>query len=214
MNGTDGGGQVVQVGLGQAVITAISDFALADVPAVEDLEKTTFKYVRDKELRRRVAETFFGARWLYKLGLVTLATGTCRAAHVRAQVIDYAAICEAVLVDALTHAVHRRHLAKKMWLLDRRGKTASAWPTTLDKIGVVLRRGRDFRWMIDVAVEEGIVGTGLGPDVHWLRERRNKVHIAEMVAMAEKTYLNTSLKAYNVMMQCTERVGHWMSLHP
>ncbi len=84
-------GYVVQVKLGEAVVGAIRDFASSEVPRVEELEADMFKHVRDPKLRRSLAETFHGARWLYHLGLVTLATDAHRAAHIRAQIIDYAA---------------------------------------------------------------------------------------------------------------------------
>ncbi len=203
--------KTVQLGLGEAVVMALNDFASMDIPPVEELETSLFRGVRDSSLRKKLAETLYGARWLYKLGLVTLATGERRAAHVRAQVIDYAAICEAVLVDAVAHGIAGAHLAGSVWNI--RGGHTVTWPTDETKIRRKIRKSRDFYWLIEVAHSEHILTEALAKRLHWLRKRRNRVHIAEMAAINERTYLSTSRDAYQVMHKCVGRVTRWMTLH-
>lgn len=204
--------KTVQVGLGEAVVRAIQEFASSDIESVQALESGLFRPVKDSKLRRKLAETLFGARWLYKLGLVTLATKERRAAHVRAQIIDYSAICEATLVDAITHGIVDSHLKGTAWQTFR--NKPCSWPATASGVRRQIRKERNFYWLIEVGKDEKIFPADLADRLHWLRERRNSVHIAEMAAVDEKVYLSTSRDAFQIMKTCVERVGTWLQVHP
>ena len=64
--------KVVQEHFGEAIIEAVRNFALSDLDDVQRLEATTFSHVGDAQLRQVLAETLYGARWVYKLGLALL----------------------------------------------------------------------------------------------------------------------------------------------
>jgi len=210
-------GYAVQVKLGEAAIAAIREFASSTTGTVEQLEATTFKSVREKKLQRSLAETLFGARWLYHLGLVTLATDVQRAAHVRAQIIDYAAICEAVLLDALSHGIVYNHLLGTKWkskFVDGAWKPDAPWSANRAKINHTIRKRRNFRWMIEVGAEEKMFKPGLKRELDSLRESRNAVHIAELAAVGAAASIDVSKTAYRVMLTCVGSIGDWMTMHP
>lgn len=201
----------VQEQLGQAIVEAVTTFALKDVATPDELQTGIFKHIRDPQLRKCLAETLFGARWLYKLGLVTLVRNEQRAAHVRAQVVDYTAICEGILADSVCHGVYRKHFHGTWWKTDH--QKPLNWPSDTAGVRREVRR-RSLAWLVWVASEEGIVSTDLADDLTWLRKRRNAVHLAEMAAMQDKSYLSTSKKAYEVMHATAEATAHWKSMNP
>jgi len=58
-------------------------------------------HISNAELRQTIAEAVYGARWIYKLGLVLLVKDDELLAHARAQIMEYGAACEAILSDML-----------------------------------------------------------------------------------------------------------------
>jgi hypothetical protein len=208
------GQQTVRLVIGQSVMDAVTEFALLDEPSVEHLEADTFRRVKDPRLRNALARTLFGARWLYKLGLVTYATSDRRAAHIRAQLIDYGAICEAVITDMLAYGIERS-LLKGMShrYANARGKTGKelTWSGTEPRRQLRLPPC-NFSWKIDVAQDEHVLAPTFAVEVHRLRKMRNTVHLAERVGSPE--YLKASADAYSIMHKCVERCGHWLDMHP
>ena len=77
----------IQEQFGQQVIDAFAQFARSDLKTPDELEADEFSHVSDATLRRRLAEVFYGVRWIYKLGLALLTRDAERAAHVRAQIV-------------------------------------------------------------------------------------------------------------------------------
>lgn len=203
--------QIIQRELGQALIEAITAFASKDIPPINELETTTFKHVRSAQLRNVLATTLHGARWLYKLGLVTLATSERRAAHVRAQIIDYAAICEGLLSDAIACLIASGQAKGAKHKVDYR--KSIAWPRGIVSIEAVIEK-RSFSWLISVAREEAIIKPADEVDLNWLRNERNAVHVRRLVAAGGKAYLGTSKKAFEVMLRCADATCHWRAAHP
>ena len=99
----------IQEQFGQRVIDAFADFARSDLKAPAELAADEFSHVTNPDLRQRLAEVFYGVRWIYKLGLAMLTEDTERAAHIRAQIVDYASVSEALLADCLAHAIRNGH---------------------------------------------------------------------------------------------------------
>lgn len=86
------------VGLGEKVIEAVDRFAFLHI---EDTAAALalFAFVQSREARERLARAYRGTRWQQKIGLV-FARSTDHDAHdaqVRAQLVGYGAIAEAVL---------------------------------------------------------------------------------------------------------------------
>lgn len=200
--------KTVQCELGEAVVGAIVEFAIRDIDPADKLSGELFARVCDAQVRRQVAEILFGARWLYKLGLLTLATGERRAAHVRAQVVDYGAICEALILDGLAQGIVAFDL-RGAWKPAKR-KGSVVWSTGRSAVLKTLRERFDFRSLIEIAKHEGILSDALAKRLHWLRKQRNRVHIAEMAALAEKQYISTSRTAYGIVLECAKSVRSWI----
>ena len=97
----------IQEQFGQVIIDAVSQFAAIDLPTVASLESGAFSHVGDAQMRKRLCEVFYGARWIYKLGLALLVKNEQQTAHVRAQITDYGAVCEGVLVDMIDHSMNK-----------------------------------------------------------------------------------------------------------
>jgi hypothetical protein len=119
----------VQEVLGEAIIAAVRNFARLDLDDVQTLERNLLSHVGDIQLRQILAETLYGARWIYKLGLALLVRDVEQMAHVRQQVVDYGAVCEGLLSDMIHHAIvtHRMRGAKYRYRDTRNLKEALNW---------------------------------------------------------------------------------------
>jgi hypothetical protein len=60
--------------------------------------------------------------WIYKLGLALLVKDAEQLAHVRAQILDYASVCEGHLGDMVRHAIVSGHVNGAKHLLNSRGQ--------------------------------------------------------------------------------------------
>ncbi|WP_103333251.1 hypothetical protein [Pseudotabrizicola formosa] len=184
----------IQEQFGQAAINTFVDFCRADIRAVADLEAVEFAHVADPALRRYLAQTHYGARWLYKLGLSVLVQGDESIAHVRTQVIDYGSICEALLSDCILHGIRGNAMTGTKYLTkdggparagNNIGWNAATAPAQITK--------RNFWWLIEVAGEEGILTPAQKGAVTKLRKLRNTVHITEL-ATTQGHYYRTLAK--------------------
>src|SRR2546425_6866959 len=99
----------IQELFGQKVIEAFADFARTDLDDPTVLEANSFNHVTDVQLRKELSQVFYGARWIYKLALALLTKDEERAAHVRAQIVDYASVAEGLLSHCVAHAIRRGH---------------------------------------------------------------------------------------------------------
>ncbi|WP_010940676.1 hypothetical protein [Nitratidesulfovibrio vulgaris] len=90
--------KVVQENLGDAVISAIVQFARKDIKTVAQIEDV-LDHISNANKRYVIALAIYGARWIYKLQLVTLTSNEEQIAHVRAQISEYGSSCEAILLN-------------------------------------------------------------------------------------------------------------------
>jgi hypothetical protein len=201
----------IQEQFGQQIIDAFADFARADLKPPSDLEQAEFSHVTDVALRRRLAEVFYGVRWIYKLGLALLTEDTERAAHVRAQIVDYASVSEALLSDCLAHAMRNGHIVgiAHTFKDPDRQRQPMAW--NLGNPEPRLRK-QTFWWMIRIAHEFGVINRNLAADLNWLRRERNAVHLQG--AFGKKAYLNHSRTAFNVVRRTIRQTKAWKAAHP
>ena len=107
--------KIIQEKFGQAIIDAMANFAKNDIKDVAALEADEFSHVADPAMKTALAETLYGARWLYKLGLALLANNQEQFAHVRAQIVDYASVAEALLADLIVQAYRKNKLQGQRW---------------------------------------------------------------------------------------------------
>lgn len=206
-------GKPIQEQFGERVIASFTDFAREDLDDPETLEASSFDHVSDAKLRRELAQVFYGARWIYKLGLALLTKEEERAAHVRAQIVDYAAVCEALLSFSLAHALSRGYAAGTAykWNNPDQQRDQTAWnlaspERTLSK--------RSMWWLICIARDFGIVTTNLGKDLQWLREQRNTVHLRARASLGPTAFLNQSRRAFKATTTTIRQTKSWLEAHP
>jgi hypothetical protein len=204
---------VVQEHLGEAIVGAIVEFARHDIETVAQLEQVTFAHVADASLRRSLARTLYGAKWLYKLGLVTLSSGDERVAHVRVQINDYGAICEALLHDVIAVGILGGVMVGPATMTDWYGKPLT-WGGTDLQVRQQLRKRCGFAWLIRVALDERVVTPDLADRLDKLRMKRNAVHLAEAAVRGDTYYLNLSKKSSLVLDECIRATRAWRQKHP
>jgi hypothetical protein len=203
----------IQEQFGQQVIDAFAQFARSDLKSPDELEIDEFSHISDPTLRRRLSEVFYGVRWIYKLGLALLTRDAERAAHIRAQIVDYASVSEGLLADCLAHAIRFGYTAGTGYLFydpDRQQRPIR-WNTATPE--PMLRR-QSLWWMIRIAREFGIINAALDAELDWLRTQRNTVHLQERSAVGKTAFLNQSKRAFNTVMRAIRQTKTWKSAHP
>ena len=203
----------IQEQFGQRVIDAFADFARSDLKTPTELANDEFSHVTDATLRRRLSEVFYGVRWIYKLGLALLTEDTERAAHVRAQIVDYASVAEGLLADCLAHAIRHGHTTGVAYTYkdpDHQTRPIAWNPANPEPM---LRR-QSFWWFIRIAREFGIIREAQAGDLHWLRKQRNAVHLQERSALGRTAFLNQSRKAFTIATQTIRQTKAWKAAHP
>lgn len=202
--------KIVQENFGEKIIEAVRGFANEDLKSVDELQLDEFSHVSDVPLRQMLAATFYGARWLYKVGLALLVRDAEQMAHVRAQVMDYGAVCEGLLSDALLHALTTARMrGAKHKLFDfNKPKAIINWQVA-NKLNKLTRQS--FYWHIEVAEEEGIIDATLSRQLHAMREERNTVH---MRARTYKAFLSTSKSLFKTTLILIKQTKDWRKLNP
>ena len=202
--------KLVQENFGEKIIQAVGDFAKADLKSPAQLEGDEFSHVSDPVLRRTLAETFYGSRWLYKLGLALLVRDAEQMAHVRAQVMDYGAVCEGLLSDVLLHAITTNRMAGQKYRFFKFGDPNATinWGVQ-NKLRKLTRQS--FYWHIEVAEEEAIIGAALAAKLHAMREERNTVH---MRARTYKAFVGTSRSLFDTTIETIQRTKVWRNQNP
>jgi len=206
-------GKVIQEQFGDKVIEAFAEFAREDLDTPDELEAHTFDHVTDSKLRRELCQVFYGSRWIYKLGLALLTKEEERAAHVRAQIVDYAAISEALLSYCLVHAMKRNYAIGDAYKWNDPGKKKE--PLTWDMANPErLMSKRSMWWLVQVARSFNIITTTLEGELQWLREQRNTVHLRARAALGPTAFLNQSKRAFLATTGTITQTKNWSNGHP
>jgi len=207
----------IQEYIGERAIEAFTEFARSEIPELDELENGMFRHVKEPKLRHAMAQVFYGSRWIYKLGLVTLAREEERAAHVRAQIVDYASLCEALLSYCNGYAIDRKHTRGSAHLYVNPDEPVAAKKRAINwgrfSTEATLRQ-QSFWWHARIAREFGIISKTLFDTVDWMRKERNAVHVRQRVALGAAAYLNESKRAFQVLLDTTERTKAWIATHP
>lgn len=205
----------IQEQFGQASINAFVEFCRADIRSVAELEAVEFSHVADPALRGYVAQTFYGARWLYKLGLGMLVQGDEAIAHVRTQVIDYGSICEALLSDCLLHGIQHnamtgtKHLTKDCRPINPRNVIGWVPATAQAKM-----KDRTFWWLIEVAGDEHVLTPAQKGAVTKLRKLRNTVHITELATTQAQYYRTLAKLSLRTVLDTNVATRAYKVAHP
>lgn len=206
-------GKLIQEQFGEKVIEAFAEFAREDLDTPDELEGHTFDHVSDGKLRRELCQVFYGARWIYKLGLALLTKEEERAAHVRAQIVDYAAISEALLSYCLVHAIRRGYTVGDAYKWNDPHKMREALTWDQANTERVMAK-RSMWWLVQIARSFNIVTVSLETELQWLREQRNTVHLRARAALGPTAFLNQSKRAFQATTQTIEQTKNWYNGHP
>lgn len=206
------GRKSIQENFGQAVMDAITVFARSDAGTPTSYEANEFAWVSDVPLRTALAETLYGARWVYKLGLAILAGGVEQYAHIRAQIIDYGSVVEAFLANVIIQAKQKGLLTGPTKDLRFPGKTTPLnWHPTIPQKTV---DKTSFEWRIIVAHESGIIDAATATALHLIRKHRNTVHLTAKVASNTTYLVSMATKARNAMTNANQQCKAWVAANP
>jgi len=200
----------IQEGFGQTIIDAIRSFARADLEDADSLESSLFAHVSEPKLRRNLAETLYGARWIYKLGLALLVKDEEQLAHVRTQIVDYSAACEGLLSPMLHHALSKQILSDRKHLFNDTQQLKKPINWNVSKRLEQLKK-RSFHWMIEVAEDERIISSQLARNLHRMRQSRNTVHLRER---NQRAFLGTSKTLFQTVLDCCTETKAWKTANP
>jgi hypothetical protein len=203
---------VIQQQFGETVIEAFADFARADLDDPARLRAQSFDHIADGQLRTELSQVFYGARWIYKLGLALLTKDEERAAHVRAQIVDYASVCEALLSYCIAHAIRRGHTVgtAHRWSDPDRQTHPITW--AVPQVDRTLAR-QTLWWLVRIAHEFRIINAGLERELQWLREQRNTVHLRARAAIGPTAFLNQSKRAFEITTESIRQTKLWKAAH-
>ncbi|MFM5646351.1 hypothetical protein [Aeromonas caviae] len=198
----------IKIKFGAAVIQALTEFARTGIPDPANMDAKWFEHIQDKTVREAVCDTFYGARWHYKIGLALLVEKKEQYAHVRAQVIDYASICETLLVEMIIHGVGKAKLSKQQYqFMDFQQTKPLNWKKAIRKTA----EKQTFAWYIHVAQEEGIIDAQLATDLEGMRTLRNTVHITERAKKSNAYSLKVSDDAFKIMQRTINQTKSWFN---
>jgi hypothetical protein len=204
--------KVIQEQFGQEIIDAMARFAKRDIKEATELAVDEFSHVSDPELRTALAETLYGARWLYKLGLALLANDNEQYAHVRAQIIDYASIAEALLADVIVQAHSKGRLTGRQWTHKySTGTKLLIWNSTKPAKTVDYTT---FQWRITVALESSIIDAKLATQLNSIRTRRNTVHLTAKVIARVVYYAGLAKRSHEAMHETIRQSKAWVLANP
>ena len=200
----------IQEQFGEAVIAAVTDFAKRDLKGVDALELDEFDHVADPQLRRALAETFYGARWIYKIGLALLVKDEEQMAHVRSQVLDYGAVCEGLLSDCLHHGLNLGLFKGQKFQFTNTSNLSGAidWSKG-SKLSKLTKQS--FHWHIEVAEEEQVISAPLAKKLHDMRRERNTIHLRSRTHQA---FVGTSRSLYDTAGRVIAGTKAWRRANP
>lgn len=202
----------IQEILGERVITMVADFSRSELKDPDQLAADEFAHVSDLQLRKALAQVFYGARWIYKLGLTLYVRDVERAAHVRAQIVDYASVCEALLSYCVKHAIASKHTTGDSHLWKDPDKRTRPLDWTRAAPDAVLKK-QTLWWLVVVARDLGIIKPALAKQLDRLREERNAVHIKQRVALGGPAYLAESKQAFALVGETVRQTKLWKAAH-
>jgi hypothetical protein len=204
--------KIIQEKFGQDIMDLVANFAKADLSDPQTLVANEFSHVEDAALRLALAETLYGARWLYKLGLSLWVQNHELFAHVRAQIIDYGSVSEALLGSMIVHGVSNNYMTGTQWEFlnfNQKPNTKINWSNPSSAI-----EKTSFEWRIRVAREEGIIDDPLYLRISKLKGRRNSVHLTQKVSNNVVYYVGLSRSAYDTVYQAINQTKAWKAAHP
>ena len=130
----------------------------------------------------------------------------------RAQVIDYSSICEALLADLIVQAYRKNKLAgAQQGYFDVRQKRVMNWNAADPFLSV---HSTTFEWRILVASESGIIDAALAAKLNTIRTRRNTVHLTLKVMTGVSYYAGLAKRTHESMHELIRQTAAWVVANP
>ena len=194
--------------VGNRLLDALTQHAREDIAASPaEIADTHFSFIQEESLKQRLAETLYGAKWVYSIGKLLATENQELQAHVRTQLINYGAICEAVFEYAILEAAKMKSLAgEHCKYSDFNKKNKIRWGTP----PVNLPRGTNFAWMVAVASEEGMIKVDLERRVTKLRELRNTIHLTHRDWSGDTNQPKQSKESHDTLEAVLISVSEWL----
>lgn len=165
---------VSDVAAGQIVVDAVQAWIGRYIKEIDGSELTTSIY--SENLRTAANLSAYNARLAYLLGKATILKSYQRKCIVRTQIIEYGAVCEAILLDLIQSIGKNDRPRRKRPMADARGGTIDWSRDGLLHSGMDAR----FSWLINLAakIDRTLFGGTMKTRLHELRELRNLIHSA------------------------------------
>lgn len=179
-----------------------------DVPDAAKVE-SYFDYVKDSELKSALVREYIAARYIYKLQEALNVSGEKLAAHAKFQIVQFAAIYEALIVHILwtrfpdssevrniEYYTTLRKVAKFPNNLDVKTKKGNEIHLCIESDIRNTRHSIKFDDKVDAAVAIGFVDIKLGNEIKEIFKARNGVHIENAVKNQIAYEISQSQLAY------------------
>lgn len=176
----------------------------------DDTVARMFDFLNEPELQKRLEDELYAARYIYKLGEALSASDERLHAHVKFQIVQYAAIYEAIIVHLLWNVYSEQQSVTGIEYHTTYKRTvglSNSLSLTLSDSGeeVVLcvearqktsRVSIKFDDKVDAAVNIGFLDGELGEEIKRFYKLRNAIHIESAIKNDVKYELDSSLLAY------------------
>lgn len=194
--------------LDEATRNLIHDYCVRDLPGDLQWHVDQFNFINDVELRFRLGRAYYSARYIYKLMEATFVSGDELHPFVKFQIMQYASIYEAVVVNLLfdkfgSHpevAQLQTHKAYKP--IDALARVTEmkfgeeVVHTCVYRDAKTHKNSIPFKDKVDCAVRIGFVDAAFAGDIKRTYELRNLAHIETEAAKQLEVEIEQSKTAY------------------
>lgn len=200
--------QDINQAVGARVIESLVTYVRLEIPTPSDLSNEWFLFVTDEKLRTILSETLYGAMWVYRVGKVFATNQEELQAHLRTQLINYGAICEAVLEYSILQGAKKNAFKGESWKFrDKKEKQKLTWgspPANLPK-------ETNFAWCIRISTAEGTISPEVEKKLNKLREIRNSIHLNKKAAENLDYEPQQSKDAFELMKLVVDQSRNWLA---
>jgi hypothetical protein len=198
---------------------SIHAYCVKDLPGDIQWHVNQFSFIENVELRKRLGRAFYSARYIYKVMEAILATGDEIHPFVKFQIIQYASIYEAVIVNLLWGR-YKEHDEVKALETHKAYKPVPAMGsktsmkygdedlfTCVYRDSKTPRNSIPFRDKVDCAIRIGFVDADYAEDIKHLYELRNLAHIETEAEKQIEVEIEQAKKGYWRMRPFLEHIA-------
>lgn len=201
-------GKTINEEIGGLILSLLTTYAKEGIASPEKLSIEVFGFIKDEKLQNNLAETLYGATWVYSIGKLLAKDKHELQSHLRTQIINYGAVCEAVLEYVILEGAKAKVLQGERWQYqDEKMKQKLKWgspPANLPK-------GTNFSWCIAVAKDESIFDEEISKLAHKLRDSRNSIHLNKKALENIEYEPTQSKEAYQTLITVIEKSQLWLA---